>query len=232
VSPVELVIFDCDGVLVDSERISVRVGTQVLAELGWHLTEREFAERFVGCSAEHFHSEVSAGLGRQLEEGWEEPYAPRYRQAFEAQLRPVDGVADVLRVLDAQGVAFCVASNSDHEHIERVVRIAGLSQQVAGRVFSAQDVGAGKPEPDLFLHAARTMGVDPQHCAVVEDSPFGVRAAIAAGMDCYAYAGGMTPPHKLSGLGAVLFDEMTQLPGLLGLCPSPPPRSDIPSEVH
>jgi HAD superfamily hydrolase (TIGR01509 family) len=188
-----------------------------MAELGWHLTEREFAERFVGCSAEHFHREVSAHVDRRLEQDWEESYSDRYRLAFESELEAVPGVVNVLATLDDHGIPVCLASNSDHGHIEHVLRVVGLSARLAGRTFSANDVAAGKPAPDLFLHAARTLGATPSRCVVVEDSPYGAMAARAAGMRCYAYAGGLTPRERLSGLGATVFDDMDALPGLLGL---------------
>lgn len=226
-SPAELVIFDCDGVLVDSERISVRVGTAIMAELGWHLTEREFAERFVGCSAEHFHQEVSAHVDRHLQQDWEESYSDRYRQAFESELEAVAGVVNVLATLDAHDIPVCVASNSDHGHIEHVLQVVGLSARLGGRTFSAHDVAAGKPAPDLFLHAARTLGAAPSRCVVVEDSPYGAMAARAAGMRCYAYAGGLTPRARLSGLGATVFDDMDALPGLLGLGSVPDLEPDL-----
>ena len=218
---IDLVIFDCDGVLVDSERISARVGTAVLAELGWSLSEQEYADRFVGCSAEHFRGEVGAGLGRVLEPGWEAQFSGRYRAAFEADLRAVPGVAEVLDELAARGIAFCVASNSDHAHVEHVLSVAGLASRVAGRVFSAEDVLAGKPAPDVFLLAARSMGVAPERSVVVEDSAFGVRAARAAGMACLGYAGGLTPAHRLAAEGARVFHAMDELPGLL-----------VPTAVH
>lgn len=220
--PPGLVIFDCDGVLVDSERISVRVGTAILAEHGWHLTERAFADRFVGCSAQFFDGEVSARLGSSVVRRWEERHADRYRLAFERELEAVPGILEVIRALAARGVPVCVASNSDHRHIDHVLGITGLREQVSGRVFSAEDVSAGKPAPDLFLHAARTMGVDPANCVVVEDSPFGVMAARAAGMRCLGYAGGLTPAHRLSVVGAVTFLEMPELITLLGLETSEP----------
>jgi HAD superfamily hydrolase (TIGR01509 family) len=220
-SPAALVIFDCDGVLVDSERISVRVGTEIVGELGWHLTEDEFAERFVGCSAEHFHREINAHVPVDLELDWEERYSDRYRRAFEADLQAVAGVVDVLTVLETRNVPVCVASNSDHAHIEHVLEIVGLRARLAGRIFSAHDVAAGKPAPDLFLHAAHTLGADPRRCVVVEDSPYGVMAAQAAGMHCYAYAGGLTPRGRFAGLGASVFDDMAELPELLGLFPAP-----------
>lgn len=206
-----LVVFDCDGVLVDSERISVRVGTTVMADLGWNLTQEEFAEHFVGCSREHFLREAEAGLGRRLGPGWDEPYQHLYRSAFAAELASVPGVIEVMNDLDGAAIPYCVASNSDHAYLRRVLGATGQLDRLEGRVYSATDVSRGKPAPDLYLHAAQRMGVVPSRCVVVEDSPFGVTAAVAAGMACYAYAGGVTPEHRLQGLGATVFHEMTDL---------------------
>lgn len=211
----ELVIFDCDGVLVDSERISVRVGREILAELGWSISEAEMARRFVGCSAEHFRREVAAGTGRALGADWEVRFAPRYRAAFEADLTAVPGVIDVLDALTASGTAFCVASNSDHAHVDHVLSLTGLADRFSGRVFSAEDVHQGKPAPDLFLHAARLLGARPERTVVVEDSVFGVRAAHAAGMTCLAYGGGLTPADALAAEAPTVFGSMAALPALL-----------------
>jgi HAD superfamily hydrolase (TIGR01509 family) len=215
--PVELVVFDCDGVLVDSERISVRVGRALLADLGWALSEREFVERFVGCSQEHFDREVAKGLGRVLEPGWDAGFAEAYQAAYDVELTAVAGVEAVLDRLDAHGVPYCVASNAEHDHIRRSLRRTGLLDRFGERVFSARDVHRGKPDPDLFLLAAAHLDVPPEGCAVVEDSPFGIRAARSAGMACFGYGGGVVPAERLAGLGAVIFDDMRELPGLLGL---------------
>ncbi|MFI6787300.1 HAD family hydrolase [Nonomuraea sp. NPDC050383] len=217
--PVELVIFDCDGVLVDSERISVRVGTAALRRLGWDIDEREYAARFVGCSDEHWWREV----GANVPPGWRERLAEEHDTAMEAGLTPVPGMPEALEGLT---VPACVASNGGHAKIARSLRLTGLAARFAGRVFSAEDVARGKPAPDLFLHAAATMGTPPERCVVVEDSPFGVRAARAAGMRCLAFTGGLTPPERLSGLGATgLFDDPAALPGLVAaLDRQPPPR--------
>lgn len=216
-APPGLVIFDCDGVLVDTERISVRVGVRILAEHGWDVTEDAFAARFVGCSAEEFEKGISEHLGPDLAREWDQRYADRFRGAFESELEAVHGVVEVLEALEAHGVPTCVASNSDHPHIEHVLELAGLQHRLAGRVFSAHDVAAGKPAPDLFLHAASTLGFAPEECVVVEDSPFGAMAARAAGMRCLGYAGGLTPAHRLAEQGALTFDHMTDLIELLGV---------------
>jgi HAD superfamily hydrolase (TIGR01509 family) len=210
---IELVIFDCDGVLVDSEPISARVGAAVLADLGWNVSPEELIRRFAGCTEEYWRDSVESALGRPLDDGWEAPYQSWYQDAFEAELQAVPGVADVLQSLT---VPFCVASNGSHEKIRANLRRVGLEEAFEGRFFSAQDVRQGKPAPDLFLHAARTMGVAPGRCAVIEDSPTGLAAARAAGMQCFAYAAGLIPVDRLIGPRTTVFDDMNQLPELIG----------------
>ncbi|WP_171167111.1 HAD family phosphatase [Streptomyces sp. I05A-00742] len=211
-TPFDLVIFDCDGVLVDSERIAVRVEAEILAELGAPFTEAEIIETFVGSSGEVVTAAVEERLGRPLPTDWWKPYEHRYVEAFAAELTAVDGVAEALDELD---VPVCLASNGGHANIRRNLRTTGLHERFEGRVFSAEDVPMGKPAPDLFLHAARTMGADPARCAVVEDSRYGVRAARAAGMRSFGYAGGLTPAAWLEGPGTVVFEDMRKLPALL-----------------
>ncbi|MGK5638327.1 HAD family hydrolase [Streptomyces sp. URMC 126] len=210
--PFDLVIFDCDGVLVDSERICVRVEAEYLAELGAPFTEAEIIETFVGSPPEVVRAAVGERLGRPLPEDWWKPYEQRYVDALAAELTAVEGVAEVLEELD---VPFCLASNGGHAGIRRNLRTVGLHNHFDGRVFSAEDVARGKPAPDLFLYAARALGADPSRCAVVEDSRYGVRAARAAGMRSFGYAGGLTPAAWLEGPGTVVFDAMRELPALL-----------------
>ena len=210
--PLELVIFDCDGVLVDSERLAVRVDVRVLAALGWALSEREVIDRFLGRSHEFFIAEIEAHLGRRLADDWEDPFHPLYRDAFAAELKPVDGVVEAL---DRITMATCVASSGTHDKMRYTLGLTGLYERFAGRIFSASEVAKGKPAPDLFLHAAERMGVEPAACAVVEDSWYGVEAARAAGMVALGFAGGLTPADKLRGPGTVVFSEMRELPSLL-----------------
>jgi HAD superfamily hydrolase (TIGR01509 family) len=212
VRPFELVIFDCDGVLVDSERIAIRVDAIVLADLGWPLSEAEIIERFVGRSEENFVREIEAHLGHPLPRRWEDAYQHLYTDAFEKDLQAVDGVVEAL---DQVTTATCVASSGGHEKIRRSLRLTNLYERFKGRIFSASEVANGKPAPDLFLHAAACLGVPPARCAVVEDSRYGVEAARAAGMAAFGYAGGVTPPHRLEGSGTVVFSDMRTLPGLL-----------------
>jgi HAD superfamily hydrolase (TIGR01509 family) len=208
----DLVIFDCDGVLVDSERLSVRIDVRVLAELGWPLTEAEIIDRFVGRSEAYMAAEIEKALGRPLPPGWEDSFQALYRDAFEAELEAVDGV---VAALDAIAAPTCVASSSSHERLRFTLGLTGLLERFDGRIFSAEDVQNGKPAPDLFLHAAASLGADPSRCAVVEDSRYGVEAARTAGMRAFAYAGGLTGADRLAGPAATVFDEMSELPALL-----------------
>jgi HAD superfamily hydrolase (TIGR01509 family) len=208
----DLVIFDCDGVLVDSERISVAIDVRVLAELGWPLTEAEVIDRFVGRSEAYMVAEIEKALGRRLAAGWDEDYRRLYRDAFEAELAPVEGV---VAALDALRAPTCVASSSSHERLRHTLGLTGLLERFDGRIFSADDVRHGKPAPDLFLHAAATLGADAVRCAVVEDSRHGVEAARAAGMHAFAYAGGLTAADRLAGPATTVFEDMRELPALL-----------------
>jgi HAD superfamily hydrolase (TIGR01509 family) len=211
-APISLVIFDCDGVLVDTERIAVRIDVAVLAELGWKMSEAEVIERFMGKSDDAMTREIEAHTGRKLPESWEAPFRHLYREAFAAELQPVPGVVEAL---DAITLPTCVASSGTHEKIRYTLGLTGLYDRFAGRIFSVDDVRRGKPAPDLFLHAASRMGAAPERCAVVEDSPYGVQAARAAGMRAFGYAGGLIPRRALEGPNTVLFDDMRDLPRLL-----------------
>ena len=210
--PLQLVIFDCDGVLVDSERLAVRVEVAVLAELGWPLGEAEVIERFVGRSEAFMAEAILARLGDRLPDDWRDRLDRRYRAAFDAELARVDGIAEAL---DRIATPTCVASGGSHEMLRHTLGLTGLYQRFEGRIFSASEVAEGKPAPDLFLHAAARLGAEPAACAVVEDSSYGVQAARAAGMRAFGYTGGLVPPSRLEGPGTVLFDDMRQLPELL-----------------
>ncbi|HKA68707.1 MAG TPA: HAD family hydrolase [Actinomycetes bacterium] len=208
----ELVIFDCDGVLVDSERISVRLEVTLLAELGWELTEAEIAERFLGRTDQYMIEQIEAHLGRKLPAEWPEETAMRYQDALAVELHPVDGVVEALDRIDLQT---CVASSGSHDKMAFTLGLTGLYPRFEGRIFSSSEVANGKPAPDLFLHAARQLGVEPANCVVVEDSPAGVAAARSAGMRALGYAGGLTPAHRLEGPDTTVFGDMRELPELI-----------------
>ncbi|WP_415948286.1 HAD family hydrolase [Streptomyces sp. KLOTTS4A1] len=212
IKPIELVIFDCDGVLVDSERIAVRVQVALGAELGWPLTESEVVGRFIGRSHAAIHEQVAARLGADTAALWSERFERLHREAVDKGLAPVDGLPEAL---DALTLPTCVASSGSHDKMRHTLGSTGLYERFAGRIYSATEVPRGKPAPDLFLHAARQMGVDPAACVVVEDSGPGVRAARAAGMRAFGYAGGLTPAELLEGPDTTVFHDMRKLPALI-----------------
>ncbi|MFT3855674.1 MAG: HAD family hydrolase [Ilumatobacteraceae bacterium] len=204
---VELVIFDCDGVLVDSERLAVRLEARLISELGWPVTEADVVERFVGRSEEYMLGEIERMVGRPVPE-WSQRYQSELRCSFEAELRAVDGIVDAL---DALTIPSCVASSGSLAKMQLTLGLTGLYERFDGRIFSASQVARDKPAPDLFLLAAEQLGVDPPGCVVVEDSASGVQAARAAGMHCIAYAGGVTPADRLAGGDTTVIDSMHQL---------------------
>ncbi|MGB7980636.1 MAG: HAD family hydrolase [Candidatus Nanopelagicales bacterium] len=203
------VVFDCDGVLVDSEPLSIEVDRQMLAELGWELSLDEIVERFVGRSHEHFLQEVTDHLGHPPPPSWGEASTPRYRAAYAHELQPVPGIVEAL---DRITLPSCVASGGTHDKMTFTLGLTGLLDRFEGRLFSATEVSHGKPAPDLFLHAATAMGWEPSSCVVVEDSPAGMDAALAAGMRAIAYTGGVTPAHRLARPGVTLITHMRDLP--------------------
>ena len=217
-APASAVIFDCDGVLVDSEVLAAPILAETLTQLGLPTSARDVDRDFKGRSWEHGLDVIRARRGGA--EPWPE-LRERYRaalfSAFVERLQAVPGVAEVLDALDAAGIPRCVASSGDHERIRRGLSVAGLLDRFAdGAIFSADDVAHGKPAPDLFLHAARAMGFDPAATVVVEDSTAGVQAAIAAGMRVLGYAPDPTGNAALAAAGAEPFSEMALLPSLLG----------------
>jgi HAD superfamily hydrolase (TIGR01509 family) len=209
----QLIIFDCDGVLVDSERIAIRIDAQVYGSIGCPITEEEIIRLFVGRSDSEMNLEIERRLGRKLPANFDELSTPLYREAFKKELKPVAGIPELLRDLK---LGSCVASSGTHEKMQFTLGLTGLYHFFEGRIFSALEVERGKPAPDLFLYAAKQMDVDPSACIVIEDSPYGIEAAIAAGMRAFAYSGGVVPRSRLERPGVTVFESMYDLPGLIG----------------
>ena len=197
-----LVIFDCDGVLVDSERLSHRVLHAMLIELGAAISPQQTVDRFIGTSLAACQARNSSLLGAAPPANFAAEFARRSRAAFEAELTLVPGVAQLLAAL---AVPCCVASNGNRAKVDFTLGHTGLlaqfAAQLAGRIFTADDVLHPKPAPDLFLHAARQLGADPRRTTVVEDTPTGISAAKAAGMHAIGFAA-MTPAAQLHAAGA------------------------------
>ena len=209
-----LVIFDCDGVIIDSEAIAGRITAASLTELGWPMTAEEAQHRFVGMGLADIMPLVAAAIGRPVPTDWRHDLKRRYVTALAEEVTTVPGAVEAMQALSARGMAWRVASNSSHEEMAVKFGRVGLSDFVAGRLHSYTDVARGKPEPDLFLATAAAQGVQPAECVVIEDSVVGACAAAAAGMDCLAYV-----PYgdgaALRQTGAVPFASMFDLPRLV-----------------
>jgi HAD superfamily hydrolase (TIGR01509 family) len=213
-APLRLVIFDCDGVIVDSEPLSNRVVADELTRLGWVTTADEAERMFIGLNCEAMVPVVEARLGRKLPADWADHLVDRLVEAFSREVEPIPGAPEALRALSALGVAWRVASNSSHAELRAKFGRIGIFDVVAGRLHSHHDVARGKPAPDLFLAAAAAEGVAAVECLVIEDSVPGARAAAAAGMDCLGFAP-RSDGAALRAAGAVPFHSMFHLPALI-----------------
>ncbi|HEY1690145.1 MAG TPA: HAD family phosphatase [Solirubrobacteraceae bacterium] len=213
----QLVLFDCDGVLVDSERISNDVLAQMLSAEGLTMRMPQSRATFQGMLLADIRALAQQLLGRSLPSDWIERYERERDAAFRLDLQPVPGAAAAVSAVRAAGIPVCVASQGKLEKTELSLTLTGLAPLFpVDTRFSAYTVARGKPHPDLFLHAAATMGADPSACTVVEDTPSGVTAAIAAGMRAVGYAADSNAA-ALQDAGAELFYSHDELPRLLGL---------------
>jgi HAD superfamily hydrolase (TIGR01509 family) len=211
--PWELVIFDNDGVVVDSEPLASVATSQVLTALGHPMTPEECDQAFKGSSLPDTRRRVEQSSGRPLPAAFEDRYLARASELIGSQLRPVPGIGAVLDVLDEVGLPYCLASSSRRDLISLALRTTGLTERFGARWWGAEDVAECKPAPDLFLLAAQSMGAQPQDCVVVEDSPTGALAARVAGMAVLGFAA-TTPPECLA-LADHIFTDMAELPALL-----------------
>jgi HAD superfamily hydrolase (TIGR01509 family) len=209
-----LLIFDCDGVLVDSDRISLRIQAERITALGLPMTYEDCVREFLGLGLPATLRQVEQRLGKPLPSGWAVELDAAVKDAFRRELRPVRGVVEALDQISLQT---CIASSGSHEKMMLTLGLTGLYERFAGRIFSADEVERGKPDPDLFFYAAERMGFVPERCIVVEDSPFGIQGAIAAGMAPLGYAADAEPAAMaaLFDAGAIVFTSMADLPGLV-----------------
>lgn len=208
-----LIIFDCDGVLIDSERIVNQAFSECLAQLGLQLTLDETIQTFKGHTTEDCIAMAEQLLGKPIDpEALMENYRIISNGRMENELQAIPGIVNVVAKLTQPK---CVASNSGHRHLKLGLEKTGLMPYFAPHIFSANDVARPKPAPDLFLHAAQTMGFAPNDCVVVEDSPAGVQGAIAAGISTVFGFADLTPASTLQEAGARPFHSMAELPALL-----------------
>jgi HAD superfamily hydrolase (TIGR01509 family) len=212
---IRLVIFDCDGVLVDTEPVANRVLRDQLDAIGLAMPLDEVIRTFVGRSKADCLAIASRLMGRPLPPGFGDEWDRAFDAALERETRAIEGIVEVLRDFP---IPYCVASNGEPDRMRLALRAAGLMPLVEGRLFTASEVPRPKPAPDLFLHAARSMGEAPEHSAVVEDTVTGVKAAVAAGMRVYAFAGAAhAEAQALRAEGAIVFREMRALRELLDI---------------
>jgi len=213
----ELVIFDCDGVLVDSEPISNGVLARMLTAEGLPTTLPEARRAYQGLLLGEVLLSAEAKLGHRLPDGWLARYERERSVAFRDELKPVAGAAEAVRRVSAAGIAVCVASQGKLEKTRLTLGLTGLRELFGpGALFSAESVPRGKPHPDLFLHAASVMGSSPASSVVVEDTPSGVTAAVSAGMRALGYAAD-SDEVALREAGAETFHSLDELPRLLAL---------------
>lgn len=211
-----LVIFDCDGVLVDSELLANQVFRRHLGALGIELSMPEMFEKFVGRSMGDCLRLIAEMLGREPPPDFLKQLDADTFAVFDRELKAVAGIGALLDELTRQGLPYCVASSGSHTKMRKTLGLTGLWDRLQGRIFSASEVARAKPHPDIYLHAAAKMGVVPERCVVIEDSPNGVKAGMAAGMQVLGYAA-LQPEAKLLEAGARVFHRMDEVPALLGL---------------
>ncbi len=211
------VIFDCDGVLVDSERISNGTWALLLTEIGLPMTMERSLDIFMGNSMPRCVDIVTEMMGHAPPDDLLARFTANVTVALQRDLEPVAGIVTLLDTLDAAGMHYGVASNGEHEKMRTTLGKTGLLDRFDGKRFSAVDVGKPKPAPDLFLHAAHSLGFDPARTIVVEDSPLGVQGATAAGMTVIGYAE-IVSAERLRAAGAVVtVQRLAEVAGLLGV---------------
>jgi HAD superfamily hydrolase (TIGR01509 family) len=218
--PIRLVIFDCDGVIVDSEPISNREVAVAISALGWPMSADEARARFLGLTLTDMLPMIEAEIGRSVPAKWTSGVQERIIKALAREAVAIPGAIEALHRATALGLPWRIASNSSHEEMAAKFARIGITDLVAGRLHSHRDVRRGKPAPDLFLAAAAAESAAPEACLIIEDSLPGVQAAAAAGMDCLGFAA-HSDAAALEALGAAPFFRMSEIGPLLELALSP-----------
>jgi HAD superfamily hydrolase (TIGR01509 family) len=213
--PPELIIFDCDGVLIDSEGVASALIADELTAMGWAMDAPEAMARFMGMSIASMQPMVEAALGRAVPEDWRADLAAKLVERLKTESRLIPGAATLLHRVNALGLNWRVASNSSDEEMDVKFSRTGLAALTRGRTHSAGRAGRPKPAPDVFLAAAASAGVAPARCVVLEDSALGVRGAVAAGMPCYGFAMQGTGAHLLAEGACAVFDDLHDFLGAI-----------------
>ncbi|MGO4578495.1 HAD family hydrolase [Cupriavidus sp. 2TAF22] len=216
----DCVIFDCDGVLVDSEPIVNRVLNQMLNELGIEISLEDSTRWFLGRAVREELDNIALRRGAPLPENWLSQWLARRNAVLEAEVQAVPHVREAVTAIAAAGLPICVASGADRVKVKLQLSRTGLvalfQQDEREHIFSSTEVERSKPAPDVYLLAARTMNVEPSRCAVIEDSPAGITAGVAAGMTVFGYAARNDAASLLAAGARSTFTDMRELPGLIG----------------
>ncbi|HEV3422724.1 MAG TPA: HAD family phosphatase [Paraburkholderia sp.] len=218
--PFDAVLFDCDGVLVDSEPITNRVLAEMLGELGWQISVEETTRIFVGKAVKDEAPRIEAETGVAVTPEWLTQFRERRNAALDREMVAISGAATAVRALhEALDGRIAVASGADRRKVELQLRKAGMLDCFDGRIFSGHETPRSKPHPDVYLAAAEALGVDPRRCAVIEDTVTGAAAGVAAGATVFGYSPaepGHSGPDALREAGVVqVFQNMEHLPALL-----------------
>jgi HAD superfamily hydrolase (TIGR01509 family) len=215
--PFEAVLFDCDGVLVDSEPITLRVMTDSLNELGLNMTFEKTVARFIGKTLDKEIPTIEREIGRPVPSDWLLRFRQARNIALENEIQLVPGIIDTLNQLDAKGIPYAVASGADSAKMQITLGKTGLLARFSHALVGSDMVAATKPAPDVYLLAAKMLKVDPKRCLVVDDTQTGVRAGVASGATVFGFSS-FTDPQALLDAGAdAVFKRMEKLPQLIGL---------------
>lgn len=213
--PPELVLFDCDGVLVDSEPLTTQIMRDNLARYGLNVPLERIVDLFVGGTMPGVEK-TARTMGAALPDDWLDEIYSEMLQQLGKSVEAIPGISNVLDVLDASGIKYAVCSNGPHAKMKVTLEKTGLLARFKGAMFSREDVVSPKPAPDVYLYAARKFGVSPQNCVVVEDSSTGAKAGQTAGIHTFGYTAS-TAAEILAPVCDQLFEDMNSLPELLGL---------------
>ena len=213
--PPDMVLFDCDGVLVDSETLTADVLRENLAHHGLQVSRHQLNTLFLGGTIMGL-ADTARQMGAKLPASWIDDIYEEIFEVLGEQVEAIDGIWQVLDALDEAGIAYAVGSNGPHKKMQVTLGRTGLIERFHGRVYSREDVVAPKPAPDVYLKAAGDAGIPPARCVVIEDSPAGARAGVAAGMLCYGFVA-ETPAARLEPICDRVFARMSDLPAHLGL---------------
>ena len=210
----ECIIFDCDGTLVDSEGITNQVIAEMAGELGIQMTGEEASSEFGGKTLDGVLYKMKEMSGKEIPDDWLPRLVQMVNDSWESKLRPVKGVREILEIIK---IPVCVASNGEPTHVRLSLRLTKLYDFFGEKIFTASEVKAPKPSPELFLYAAEKMGFEPKECVIIEDSVTGVRAAVNANIRVYGIINNLFSENDLRNAGAIPFKNMLELPKLLGL---------------